>query len=37
VPPINRHGNVMEIARCFGGEDKLVQAVHALQAILYAA
>ena len=37
VPPINRHGNVMEIARCFGGEEKLVEAVGKLQTLLYAA
>lgn len=37
LPPINRHGNVVEIARCFGGEDCLVEAVHQLQALLYAA
>ena len=37
LPPINRHGNVIEIARYFGGEDKLAEAVHQLQTLLYAA
>lgn len=37
VPPINEHGNVIEIAAMFGGEDKLVDAVRELQTILYAA
>jgi type I restriction enzyme R subunit len=35
--PISRHGNVMEIARCFGGEERLVEAVRRLQSLLYAA
>ena len=35
VPPISAHGNVMEIARKFGGEEKLVQAVNDLQTYLY--
>jgi type I restriction enzyme, R subunit len=37
VPPINQHGNVMQIARHFGGEDKLIKAVRELQTLLYAA
>lgn len=37
VPPISDHGNVMEIAKCFGGADKLREAIHELQTILYAA
>jgi type I restriction enzyme R subunit len=37
LPPINRHGNVIEIAGLFGGEDRLVEAVHRLQTLLYAA
>ncbi len=37
VPPINRHGNVIQIAGYFGGEDKLVEAVRELQTLLYAA
>jgi type I restriction enzyme R subunit len=37
VPPICDHGNVIEIARKFGGEDKLVEAVTELQTLLYAA
>ena len=37
VPPINAHGNVIEIAGHFGGESRLVEAVHQLQTLLYAA
>jgi len=37
LPPINRHGNVIEIARQFGGEPNLVEALNALQRLLYAA
>jgi type I restriction enzyme, R subunit len=37
VPPINRHGNVMEIAALFGGPEKLRTAVNELQTLLYAA
>lgn len=37
VPPISAHGNVREIASKFGGADKLADAVHRLQAMLYAA
>ena len=37
VPPISQHGNVMEIAEKFGGEDRLVKAVNRLQTLLYAA
>jgi len=37
LPPINRHGNVIEIARRFGGEENLLVAVHRLQSLLYAA
>lgn len=37
LPPINQHGKVMEIARQFGGEGRLVEAVNQLQTLLYAA
>lgn len=37
VPPISERGNVIEIARLFGGADKLKEAVEELQALLYAA
>jgi len=37
VPPISTHGNVMEIAACFGGPEPLREAVHQLQTLLYAA
>lgn len=37
LPPLNQHGNVIQIAHYFGGEDKLVEAVHKLQTLLYAA
>jgi type I restriction enzyme R subunit len=37
LPPINRHGNVIEIARYFGGEEQLAEAVNQLQTLLYAA
>lgn len=37
VPPISQHGNVVEIAAHFGGPDRLRDAVHELQTILYAA
>lgn len=37
LPPINAHGNVIEIAANFGGVDKLRQAVFQLQTLLYAA
>ncbi|MCR4411661.1 MAG: DEAD/DEAH box helicase family protein [Thermoguttaceae bacterium] len=37
LPPICQHGNVMEIAVKFGGEDRLVEAVRQLQTILYQA
>ncbi len=36
VPPINQHGNVIEIAQIFGGISRLSQAVSDLQAMLYA-
>ena len=31
VPPISAHGNVMEISGKFGGEDKLLRAVHSFR------
>ena len=34
LPPINKHGNVMEIAAHFGGEDRLAHAVSGLQMLL---
>lgn len=37
VPPISEHGNVGEIATFFGGPDRLRDAVHRLQNLLYAA
>ncbi|MBI3409598.1 MAG: DEAD/DEAH box helicase family protein [Planctomycetes bacterium] len=37
VPPLSAHGNVMEIAKKFGGSERLVEAVHRLQTLLYAA
>ncbi len=37
VPPINAFGNVIEIAKLFGGAQKLRVAVNQLQALLYAA
>jgi type I restriction enzyme, R subunit len=37
VPPINAFGNVIEIAKLFGGAKKLRAAVNQLQALLYAA
>lgn len=37
VPPINGHGNVIEIAARFGGVERLRQAVVQLQTLLYAA
>lgn len=37
VPPLSRHGNIIEIASKFGGADKLMEAVSHLQHILYAA
>jgi type I restriction enzyme, R subunit len=37
VPPINRHGNILEIARLFGGEEQLRDAIQKLQNLLYAA
>ncbi|MEZ6100247.1 MAG: DEAD/DEAH box helicase family protein [Pirellulaceae bacterium] len=37
VPPISSHGNVIEIAKRFGGVDQLREAVIQLQTLLYAA
>lgn len=37
VPPISERGNVIEIAKLFGGADRLRQAVNELQTLLYAA
>jgi type I restriction enzyme R subunit len=36
VPPISKRGNVIQIARYFGGEDRLVKAIRELQTLLYA-
>jgi type I restriction enzyme R subunit len=36
VPPISKHGNVMEIAQRFGGAEKLRAALTMLQNLLYA-
>jgi type I restriction enzyme R subunit len=37
VPPISDRGNVIEIAKLFGGPEELREAVNQLQALLYAA
>jgi len=37
VPPISKHGNVMEITQFFGGAEELKAAVNELQTLLYAA
>lgn len=37
LPPINEHGNVIEIATRFGGVEQLRQAVMQLQTLLYSA
>jgi type I restriction enzyme R subunit len=37
VPPLTAHGTVREISAAFGGAEKLRQAVHDLQNLLYAA
>jgi type I restriction enzyme R subunit len=37
VPPVSEHGNVVEIAKLFGGSEQLVEAVSQLQTMLYAA
>jgi type I restriction enzyme R subunit len=37
VPPISERGNVIEIAKLFGGPQELRDAVAELQALLYAA
>ena len=37
VPPISEHGNVMEIAKLFGGTEKLRSAIADLQGLLYTA
>ncbi len=37
VQPISDRGNVIEIAKLFGGPEKLREAVNELQALLYAA
>ena len=37
LPPLAGYGNVFEITTLFGGAEKLRQAVHQLQALLYAA
>jgi len=37
VPPISRHGSVIEVAGLFGGPEKLREAVGDLQQLLYAA
>lgn len=37
VPPVSEHGNVVEIAKLFGGSEELVEAVSQLQSLLYAA
>lgn len=37
IPPISEHGNVVEIAKLFGGPDQLREAIQRLQTLLYAA
>ncbi|MCX6995803.1 MAG: DEAD/DEAH box helicase family protein [Kiritimatiellaeota bacterium] len=37
LPPINRHGNIIEIAALFGGPEKLRAVMNELQTLLYAA
>jgi type I restriction enzyme, R subunit len=37
VPPVSHRGNVIEIAKMFGGNEKLREAVNLLQTLLYAA
>jgi type I restriction enzyme R subunit len=37
VPPLSVHGNVMEIAKLFGGPEKLKEAVAKLQSLIYVA
>ncbi len=37
LPPISNHGNVIEIAACFGGPEPLREAVQEMQTLLYAA
>jgi type I restriction enzyme R subunit len=37
VPPISKHGTVRQISDAFGGTDRLREAVHELQNLLYAA
>lgn len=37
VPPLSRHGNVIEIVSMFGGPEQLREAVNQLQTLLYAA
>jgi len=37
VPPISRHGNVIEIAELFGGPEMLRNTVNELQNLLYTA
>jgi type I restriction enzyme, R subunit len=37
IPPISHRGNVIEIAKMFGGSEKLRNAVNQLQTLLYAA
>ena len=37
IPPISHHGTLKDIARHFGGEEQLVEAVHGLQRLLYVA
>lgn len=37
VPPLNQHGNVMEIAKLFGGAEKMRMVVNEMQALLYVA
>jgi len=37
IPPLSEHGTVLQISAAFGGADKLRQAVHDMQNLLYAA
>ena len=37
IPPLSRHGNIIEIADLFGGPEALANAMNQLQTLLYAA
>jgi type I restriction enzyme, R subunit len=35
ITPINKHGNIIEIADIFGGPEKLRNTIHKMQSMLY--